>query len=523
MKLKSTIFILLLMLAGLQTAWAQGFRVYKSDGTVAQFSLRTDSIVFYDGIGSDVDFGPFTPVNQMIVGTWYKSKAAITFNEDGTTDYMNGATYEFMPYQGTVIIYNATGAPVNYFKVLKVTSEEMIVCMPDGGTLSIWSRTKPVSVVKSIVLSETSLKLKPDEMKTLTAIVLPEDADNKEVTWESSDNDVAEVDSTGMVKANSIGTCVITCRATDESDVYSECYVTVTDVQLVTSITLSQTTLSLSFPNNKFNTLTATIQPNDATNKKITWSSSNTDIAVVNQTGKVTAKAKGSCTVIAAAADSSGVWAECQVTVYSDKSGIINGREYVDLDLPSGTLWATCNIGASNPEDFGDYYAWGETTPKSDYSWSTYKYCKGSYVTMERYCVDSSYGYNGFTDGLTELLPQDDAATVNWGFEWQMPSLNQFQELIDSTYTTIEWTTLNGMQGRKITSKSNGKSIFLPGAGYYDNTLRYGVGGYGYFWSRTLHTKYSYLAYNISFSTGNIVTNFYDRYLGRSIRPVRKQ
>ena len=142
---------------------------------------------------------------------------------------------------------------------------------------------------------------------------------------------------------------------------------------------------------------------------------------------------------------------------------------------------------------------------------------------MERYCVDSSYGYNGFTDGLTELLPQDDAATVNWGFEWQMPSLNQFQELIDSTYTTIEWTTLNGMQGRKITSKSNGKSIFLPGAGYYDNTLRYGVGGYGYFWSRTLHTKYSYLAYNISFSTGNIVTNFYDRYLGRSIRPVRKQ
>lgn len=524
MKLKSIILILLLMVAGLQATWAQGFRVYKSDGTVAQFSLRTDSIVFYDGIGSDVDFGPFTPVNQMIVGTWYKSKSeTVTFNADGTTDYIDGATYEFLPYQGIIIFYNASNAPTNILKVYKVTAEKMIVGSLDGSGISVWNSTRPVVTVSEIVLSETSLTLQIDETRTIAVTVLPEDADNPAVTWESSNNDVVEVDADGTVIANSIGTCIITCRATDESGVYSDCYVTVTDVQLVTSITLSQTTLSLTLPNNKFNKLTATIQPNDATNKNITWSSSNTDIAIVNQTGKVTAKAKGSCTVIAAAADSSGVKAECQVTVCSDKSGIIDGREYVDLDLPSGTLWATCNIGASSPEEFGNYYAWGETTTKNDYSWSTYKYCKGSYVTMEKYCVDSSYGYNGFTDGVTELLPMDDAATANWGSEWQMPSLNQFQELIDSNYTTTEWITLNGKQGRKITSRSNGKSIFLPGAGYYDNTLRYGVGGYGYFWSRTLHTKYSYLAYNISFSTGNIVTNFYDRYLGRSIRPVRKQ
>ena len=105
MKLKSIFAALLLLVAGLQTAWGQGFRVYKSDGTVAQFSLRTDSIVFYDGIGTDEDFGPFTPVNQCIVGTWYKSRnETVTFREDGTTDYISGATYKFLPYQGTIVI-----------------------------------------------------------------------------------------------------------------------------------------------------------------------------------------------------------------------------------------------------------------------------------------------------------------------------------------------------------------------------------------------------------------------------------
>ena len=93
MRTRNILAALLLMMAGLQTAAAQGFRVYKSDGTIMQFSLRTDSIVFYDGIGTDIDFGPFTPVNQMIVGTWYVSKyQTVTFNEDGTTDYIADAT-----------------------------------------------------------------------------------------------------------------------------------------------------------------------------------------------------------------------------------------------------------------------------------------------------------------------------------------------------------------------------------------------------------------------------------------------
>jgi len=228
MKRKSILAALLLLVAGLQTAWGQGFRVYKSDGTVSQFSLRTDSIVFYDGIGSDEEFGPFTPVNQCIVGTWYKTKSvSMTFNEDGTTDYMDGATYEFMPYQGNIIINNASGVPMNILRVYKVTDEMLVVSTLGSSSFNVWSRTKPVQLVTGITLSETSIRLQPDESKSLTATVLPEDADNPAVTWASSDDAVATVINNGLVVAVAKGTCTITCSATDGSGVKAECLVTV--------------------------------------------------------------------------------------------------------------------------------------------------------------------------------------------------------------------------------------------------------------------------------------------------------
>ena len=142
MKKLSVLAALLFMVAGLQTAWGQGFRVYKSDGTFAQYSLRTDSIVFYDGIGSEEDFGPFTPVNQCIAGTWYKTKSeTVTFNEDGTTDYMEGATYEFMPYQGTIVINNDSGMPVSILKVHKLTSEMLVMSTLGDDEFSVWYST----------------------------------------------------------------------------------------------------------------------------------------------------------------------------------------------------------------------------------------------------------------------------------------------------------------------------------------------------------------------------------------------
>ena len=138
-------------------------------------------------------------------------------------------------------------------------------------------------------------------------------------------------------------------------------------------------------------------------------------------------------------------------------------RECVDLGLPSHTLWAATNVGASSPEGFGDYYAWGEveTQALGRYWWDSYKWGNAS---------SSNSGltkYNS-TDGLTRLLPEDDAATVNWKNSWRIPTKTEFDELINTTYTTLDWTTQNGVSGMKITSKVNGKSIFLPAAGLKD-------------------------------------------------------
>ena len=107
--------------------------------------------------------------------------------------------------------------------------------------------------------------------------------------------------------------------------------------------------------------------------------------------------------------------------------------EAVDLALPSGTLWASFNVGASSPEGYGDFFAWGETTPKTEYEWTTYKFGNGLENAMTKYCIHGENGLNGFTDGLTALLPEDDAATYNWDEDWQIPSNEQFAELADKS------------------------------------------------------------------------------------------
>jgi hypothetical protein len=198
-------------------------------------------------------------------------------------------------------------------------------------------------------------------------------------------------------------------------------------------------------------------------------------------------------------------------------------HEYVDLGLPSGTLWATCNVGANSPEEYGDYFAWGETTTKSNYNWYSYKLCNGSSTTMTKYCTSSNYGR---VDNKTELDPEDDAATVNWGSAWQMPSPDQLEELYNSNYTTTTWTTQNGVNGCKITSKSKGNSIFLPATGYRNDTSPRYAGSFGAYWSRSLG-DYSSVAYGLYFGLLNgsdyVDCSYDSRVFGRSVRPVRVQ
>ena len=199
--------------------------------------------------------------------------------------------------------------------------------------------------------------------------------------------------------------------------------------------------------------------------------------------------------------------------------GSFNGHDYIDLGLPSGLLWATCNVGAENPEDYGDYFAWGETTTKDTCNWSTYQYCNGSSNTLTKYCNNSSFGYNGFTDNLTTLLPEDDAATANWGEGWRTATYDDWQELYDNT--TVTWTTQNGVNGQLFTA-SNGNSLFLPAAGDRWAVELDDAGSFGSYWSSSLDTDFPDSAWYFYFDSG--IYCVYDvpgRDDGLSVRPVR--
>ncbi len=191
---------------------------------------------------------------------------------------------------------------------------------------------------------------------------------------------------------------------------------------------------------------------------------------------------------------------------------------YVDLGL--SVKWATCNVGATTPEDYGDYFAWGETSPKFDYSWSTYKYCEGSSTTMTKYCTESYYGYNGYTDGKTTLDLSDDAARANWGGSWRMPTKAEQDELRNTSNCTWTWTTMNGVKGYKVVSKVNGNSVFLPAAGYRNGSSLYYAGSYGFYWSSSLSTGLGYNAYYLYFPSDNVDWYSRSRSYGQSVRPV---
>ena len=196
------------------------------------------------------------------------------------------------------------------------------------------------------------------------------------------------------------------------------------------------------------------------------------------------------------------------------------------VDLGLSVKWATFNVGATKPEEYGGYYAWGETDPQADYSWSTYKWCNGSERTMTKYCNNSEYGNNGFTDTKTRLDPEDDVAHVKWGGNWRMPTKAERDELLD--YCTWTWydscnTEFNGVAGYKVTSKIEGytdRFIFLPAAGWRDDTTLYYAGSTGNYGSSSLYTDAPYYAWYLLFSSGSLYRFDDNRFTGRSVRPV---
>lgn len=203
-------------------------------------------------------------------------------------------------------------------------------------------------------------------------------------------------------------------------------------------------------------------------------------------------------------------------------SGEPDGVEMVDLGL--SVKWANMNVGATVPEEYGLYFAWGETQGYTGYTndgrsfdMARYKYCKGLSTTMTKYCTKSSHGNNGFTDGKTVLEIADDAATVNWRGVWRMPTDAEWTEL--RTNCNWTWTQVNGVNGYCV-SASNGNSIFLPAAGYRTDTYLYNAGSRGYFWSASLDSSFPYYAYDVDFSSGSVREYYFDRSSGLSVRPV---
>lgn len=227
------------------------------------------------------------------------------------------------------------------------------------------------------------------------------------------------------------------------------------------------------------------------------------------------------------------VMAQQKLVVYQDCS--LNGQTIAYSNAPAGVemvdlglsvKWANMNVGATSPEEYGLYFAWGETqgytSNTSDgrsFDWASYKYCNGSSRSMTKYCTDSGYGT---VDNKTTLEPADDAAHVNWGGNWRMPTHEEQEELINNC--SITWTTDyngTGVAGRIFTSNINENSVFFPAAGYREGTGLSYAGSNGYYWPSSLRAETSDNAWKIYLYSGGVGTNsYYYRSYGLTVRAV---
>ena len=541
MKARSILAVLLLLVAGVQTLVAQGFRVYKSDGTVAQFSLRTDSIVFYDGIGTDEDFGPFTPVNDLIVGRWYRTKKEwITFNEDGTTSGWENAwgqgemgdfTYRYFPYQGNIVIYERqTNKPLYYIRVLDRNAERIVTTswLRQVESIELLTRVQPPQLVESIYFDQYAYNLVVGDTATIKVTVYPSDADNPEVAWESTNESVATVTNDGFIRAVGEGVSYIYCRATDGSGTYSYCQVNVSGFVPVERIELNRNGGINLRALDTFQ-FTATIYPSNATHKNVVWRISNESVASVDENGLVTANGEGVSVLTCTATDGSGVRARCEVSSYFP--------DYVEI---GGLKWATRNVGASTVAGSyqtcnGDYFAWSETSPR--YSNITFSSASNATITMKSSYPDGYSVSQYVSYSESKLDAAHDAATKNLGSSWFTPSREQFTALVEACGNTTKTLTgkiteggiyalsetqtyepgYTGVAGTLFVSTSDiTKRVFFPYTGYISGTGLYGGGTYYYSWTSDLNTssgKAYYYSNSMGFGTDS-------RVYGHTVRGV---
>ena len=352
----------------------------------------------------------------------------------------------------------------------------------------------------NLLLSTTSLYLAPGAVGTVDITL-----GSGSYTVESSDPGVATATLEGSqvtVTAMDLGQAVVT--VTDMLTGQKETI----EVAVFDNLSLSTTSLHL---------VPDSVKTVEITSGSGSYTVESSDLGVATATlegSQVTVTATGLGDAVVTVTDILTGQKETIEVVIVDLEGCPDDHHphMVDLGLPSGTKWACCNVdtenpGKQSPTNYGGYYAWGETDEKGNYSWSNYTHCSGSANTC-RYL------------GLDIAGTQYDVAHVKWGGTWVMPSMDQYKELINNC--TFEYTTRDGVKGGKFTSKANGRSIFLPAAGFrYDSDL-YGVSTYGRYWLSPQDSSYSNYAYYLVLASGSTNWNYYYRYIGQSVRPVAR-
>lgn len=369
------------------------------------------------------------------------------------------------------------------------------------------------TTIESVSIEPASVTLAMDEEKTLTLVTVPANADVT-VYWESSNTSIAKVSMLSprqaKVQGISVGTATLTAHA---GNLTATCAVTVEstgDVVPVESVTLNVHELQLNV-NQQFQ-LVATVLPDNATEKGVVWSSNvQSSKLYIDTNGMVSGLQACEATVTVRCKANPYIYDVCHITVTGGSSSG-SGDEVVDLGLPSGVKWRAWNVGATKPEEYGNYYAWAETTPKSSYTWSNYKYPATTYGG--EITIYAKYDTTPGGDGKTVLEAEDDAATANLGNGWRMPTFKEFKELRESC--TWTWTSRNGVYGMQVTGP-NGNSIFLPAGGYYGSTLTY-KGSYGSYWTATGDGE---MANAVDFISGGNDKALVPRCEGKSVRPVR--
>ena len=407
-----------------------------------------------------------------------------------------------------------TGVSVGTTKVLAMVGDKMafseVTVERDGGS----GGGGGSSTLNSVSVDPSFVALGLGQEQVVSLVMDPEDA---EVTiyWESQASYVAKVQMVSKTQAKitgvGVGQTVVTVHA---GDLTANCQVSVTDSDNsvpVESVTLDRHELTLSV--NQQYQFTATVLPENASNKNVVWASSaNSAKLYISSTGQLTALQPCEATITVRCQANPMIYDTCQVTVTGGSSD--PGEEVVDLGLPSGLKWRGWNVGATKPEEYGNHYAWAETSTKSKYTGGNYKWGPVDYGDGMKLYTKYETKLGG--DKKSVLEPEDDAASVNLGNGWRTPTFKEFKELRESC--TWTWTKRNGVNGMQVTGP-NGKSIFLPAAGVFRSSLE-NQGTYGSYWASTL-SGVEGMADAVDFISGDKSIAAIAREYGLSVRPVK--